>query len=98
MHFLSIYWFNKIDLPDEVIRQITLITWWDHLIITDKWYPPSGPSSSLDGPVYVEGDSSARDRTPDEGGYSTRIEAGPSKGFDHEEDDYQNNPPFYDNI
>ena len=40
-------------------------------------------------------DTVPRGPPPDEGNYSARIEAG---GFDHEEDDYQNNPPLYDNI
>ena len=60
--------------------------------------------------MYVDGDTVARDNVPrdnvprdtvargpptEEGNYSARIDAG---GFDHEEDDYQNNPPLYDNI
>ena len=57
----------------------------------------TGPSTSREGPVYVEGDSVTRPEQ-EEGAYSSRIQAGPSTGFDHEEDDYQNNPPFYDNI
>ncbi|KAL5247570.1 hypothetical protein ACHWQZ_G019441 [Mnemiopsis leidyi] len=56
-----------------------------------------GPSTSSEGPVYVEGDSTARP-PQEEGAYSARVQAGPTTGFDHEEDDYQNNPPFYDNI
>ena len=63
--------------------------------------------------MYVEGDNTGRptgsspQNEAETSGYSSRVEAEtsgyssrvePEGGFDHEEDDYQNNPPFYDNI
>ena len=63
--------------------------------------------------MYVEGDNTGRptgsspQNEAETSGYSSRVEAetsgyssrvDPEGGFDHEEDDYQNNPPFYDNI